>query len=71
MSRKERRKKRTARKIHNGIIYAINTIMGIIALLSIAFMDSDSWLPCIALFISVGWFWLFIWANDEPGGGNG
>ncbi len=68
-----KRKNRIFRKIRNYILKTFTLIMGIVFMLSICSLDSDSWIPFVAIAISGGWLWLYAWANgyvyndDEEG----
>ena len=52
-------------QIHNRVIKTITTIAGIIAILSICCLDSQSYIPFISLAISGTWVFLFLLANAE------
>ena len=55
--------KRRLKKVRRFILISITWIMGIICLLSVLSIDSPSWIPTIALVISMAWLIPFGFAN--------
>lgn len=53
------------RKLHNLVLEVITTISLIVMLLSLISLDSDSWIPIIAMVLSMGWLALFLYANTH------
>lgn len=51
------------RRIKNAILKTITAIAGLVFILSACALDSDSWLPFIALCISALWLSVFAYAN--------
>lgn len=57
-----KRSKRTVRKAKDIAIKAITYISGIVFMISICSVDSDSWIPIIALILSGMWLTYYAWA---------
>ncbi len=55
--------KRRLKKVRRFILISITWIMGIICLLSVCALDSPSWIPTIALAVSMAWLIPFGFAN--------
>ena len=50
---------------HNKRVKVITIIVVMIAILSGMMLDSDTWIPCITLGMSLVWIFLFYMANKE------
>ena len=50
---------------HNRRVKVTTTIALMIAILSVMMLDSDSWIPCITLGMSMVYILLFYMANKE------
>lgn len=55
--------KRRLKKVKNFILKTITWIMGIICILSVCSIDSPTWIPTIALVVSMAWLIPFGFAN--------
>lgn len=53
------------RRTKNKVLKTITGIAGVLALLSIMCLDSESWIPVIVLGICMAWLGLFLYANKE------
>ena len=53
------------RSTKNMVLKSITTIAVIIDLLSIMLLDSDSWIPVVAMAICTCWIFLFAIANTK------
>ena len=53
------------RQRHNKRVKAMTIIVVMIAIFSIMLLDSDTWIPCITLGVSLVWICLFYLANKE------
>ena len=51
------------RSLHDRIIIKINQIAGVLALISMCMVDSESWIPFIMVVVSLSWLALFAYAN--------
>ena len=63
MKYKAKHAKRISPKVHGRILKTITTIMGIIFMVSICSVDSESYVPFIALLLSGTWLAFMAWAN--------
>ena len=52
-------------KLKKYIINTITAVMVLVFFLSVAAIDSESWIPFVTLFVSLGWIWLVAWANGD------
>lgn len=59
------KKRKIRAKLHNAFLWIITYSAFMVFLLSLASMDSDSWLPPIALIVSLAWLLLFALANAD------
>ena len=59
------KKREIKRKLHNGILWLISYSAFILLLLSLASIGSESWLPPVALIVSLAWLLLFALVNVE------
>ena len=59
------KKRKIRAKLHNAILWIITYSAFMVFLLSLASMDSDSWLPPVALIVSLAWLLLFALANQD------
>lgn len=48
----------------NRFLKITSWIMGIVAMVAVMFVDAPTPIPFMVLCISLGWFFLFGWAND-------
>ena len=52
-------------RVKRYILNTITAVMVLVFFLSVAAIDSESWLPFVTLFVSLGWIWLVAWANGD------
>lgn len=62
---KRMKKKRIKQKLHNISLCAITFVAFIVFLVSLACMDSDSWIQIVTLFLSLGWLMIFALVNED------
>jgi len=59
------KKKRIRKKLHNLSLDIITFVAFIVFLVSLACMDSDSWIQIVTLFLSLAWLMIFAIANED------
>lgn len=59
------KKKRIRKKLHNLSLDIITFVAFIVFLVSLACMDSDSWIQIVTLFLSLAWLMIFALANED------
>lgn len=59
------KKRKIRAKLHNAFLSVVTYSAFIVFLFSLASMDSDSWLPPVALVVSLAWLMLFALANED------
>lgn len=62
---KRMKKKRIKQKLHNLSLDIITFVAFIVFLVSLACMDSDSWIQIVTLFLSLAWLMIFALANED------
>jgi CHASE2 domain-containing sensor protein len=58
------KKRRLRAKLHNAFLWIMFYLSYAVFLVSAGAMDSDSWIPVIALLASVTWLYVFAKANE-------
>ena len=61
--------KKKAFKIYKAFIDTFTVAVGIVLMVSICALDSDSWIPTIAFVASLGWLTLYAWTHGWLGEG--
>ena len=59
------KKRKIKAKLHNAILWIITYSAFMVFLFSLASMDSNSWLPPVALIVSLAWLLLIALANQD------
>ena len=59
------KKRELKRKLHNGFLWVVSYSAFILLLLSLASIGSESWLPPVALIVSLTWLLVFALVNVE------
>lgn len=59
------KKRKIRAKLHNAFLSVMSYSAFMVFLFSVASMDSDSWIPPIALMVSLAWLMLFALANED------
>lgn len=62
---KRMKKKKIRQKLHNISLCVITFIAFIVFLVSLACMDSDSWIQIVTLFLSLAWLMIFALVNED------
>lgn len=62
---KRMKKKRIKQNLHNLSLDIITFVAFIVFLVSLACMDSDSWIQIVTLFLSLAWLMIFALANED------
>ena len=59
------KKRKIRAKLHNAFLWIMTYSAFMVFLFSLASMDSNSWLPPIAMIVSLAWLLLFALANAD------
>lgn len=59
------KKRKIRAKLHNAFLWIMSYSAFMVFLFSLASMDSESWLPPIAMIVSLAWLLLFALANAD------
>lgn len=59
------KKRKIRAKLHNAFLWIMTYSAFMVFLFSLASMDSESWLPPIAMIVSLAWLLLFALANED------
>lgn len=58
-------KRKIRRKLRNNFLWVITYSAFMLFIISVSAMDSDSWIPTITMFGSLGWLLIFALANED------
>jgi len=59
------KKRKIRAKLHNFFSWLISYVAFVVFLLSLACMDSNSWIPPVALIVSLAWLMIFALAYED------
>ena len=68
MSAEEYGKENGMKKKRKSLFDYITTIMGVVWLVSVCAVDSESWIPLIIWAIATLWLGLYVFKKDKQGG---